>query len=149
MRRDNDTRHQSQLSGASRKFFVVEGNHAAAITIAGVMQGVGEFQSGIALRQRTFNRAAVFYGNMRQRHQMPQDGNHFGMVKTVVAAHDPLELQNHGLANHWRLSAVDQLSRGRTLARRLAVLPVLDVVAGENVGIESNHLYRFSSVAGS
>lgn len=111
------------------------------------MQRVGEIDLRVAIRQGLLHCAAVFDRDVRQIEQVSQDRSGLCRCKTAVAAHDPLQLQDHRLAHHQRLARLHEAPSSQPLALRFRIRIVFEVVAGEDGGVEANH--RLNSSAGS
>ena len=112
-----------------------------------MVKGIGHIQSGLAAGKRLHERLAVFNRDMGQAQQVVKDLGDFLRSESIVATHDPFQLEQHGLACHQWLSGLDQAAGRFMLPRSLGVRLVRDVIAGEHVGVESDH--GFSTLAGS
>lgn len=67
------------------------------------MYRVSEIQSSFAIGNRQLYGWAILKDEMLQTKHMFQDGHDFGVLQTVVAAHEPLEFKQDGLCYHQRM----------------------------------------------
>jgi len=112
-----------------------------------MVQRICEIDSGITVGERLLDALAILDRDVLQPEEMPQHCGHLRPREAVVTPHDPLEFEDDGLADHQWLSRFDQPARSHTLARRLGITHIVDVVTRQDIRVEPDH--RFVSDAGS
>ncbi len=103
------------------------------------MKGIRERDSAFVICKRLSEGWTILNGHMGQAQHMSKHDDDHWTLQAVICSHYPFELDNYCLADRKRLARIYQALCKWALAFRFEVGAIVNVIARENVGIQSYH----------